>query len=100
MSGRTGIIALIVGATVTTAPLVLGQSAAIDGEIIGTVMDPSGAGVAGAVVQIVNVATGFKQATRAAQSGLYRFSLLPVGTYDLTTQAVGDRKSTRLNSSH
>ena len=89
MSGRTRIIALIVGATVTTAPLVLGQSAAIDGEIIGTVMDPSGAGVAGAVVQIVNVATGFKQATRAAQSGLYRFSLLPVGTYDLTTQAVG-----------
>jgi hypothetical protein len=69
--------------------LLHGQTAAINGELSGTVTDASGAAIAQAVVQIVNPGTGFKQATRTADSGLYRLGLLPLGTYDLTVQAPG-----------
>src|SRR2546430_1571280 len=89
MSKRMRLLAFVVGAATTTAPLAYGQAAAINGGITGTVTDPSGAAVVGAAVQIANSATGFKQATRTAEFGLYRFSLLPIGTYDFATQALG-----------
>src|SRR5689334_9829623 len=66
-----------------------GQSSAINGEITGTVTDPSGAGVTGATVQVTNTGTGFKQTAKTIESGLYRFPLLPLGTYDLDVQAPG-----------
>ena len=83
------LLALVAGAAATIQPLAHGQSAALNGEITGTVTDPSGAAIAGAVIQISNPATGFKREIKAAESGLYRFTLLPLGTYDLLGQAVG-----------
>ena len=72
-----------------------GQAAAINGEITGSITDASGAAVAGAVVQIANPAIGFKQTTMTSGSGLYRLSLLPIGTYELTTQAQGFAEARR-----
>ena len=89
MPKRMRLLALVAGAAATIQPLAHGQSAAINGEITGTVTDPSGAAIAGAVIQISNPATGFKREIKAAESGLYRFTLLPLGTYDLLGQAVG-----------
>jgi hypothetical protein len=66
-----------------------GQASAINGEITGTVTDPSGAAIAGANVQITNPATGFKQSTTTTDTGLYRFTLLPLGSYDLQADAAG-----------
>src|SRR5689334_7189680 len=87
---RMRLLALIVGATTTTMqPLARGQSSAINGEVTGTITDPSGAAIAGAVIQISNPENGFKRETKAADSGLYRFTLLPLGTYELLAQAVG-----------
>jgi hypothetical protein len=73
------LLALVAGAAATIQPLAHGQSAALNGEITGTVTDPSGAAIAGAVIQISNPATGFKREIKAAESGLYRFTLLPLG---------------------
>jgi hypothetical protein len=70
---------LVAGAAATIQPLAHGQSAALNGEITGTVTDPSGAAIAGVVIQISNPATGFKREIKAAESGLYRFTLLPLG---------------------
>src|SRR5215831_4897422 len=89
MFRHLGMFVLIGSAATWIAPFVHGQAAAINGEILGSITDASGAAVAGAAVQIVNQGTGFKQATRTSDSGLYRFSLVPLGTYELTTQAVG-----------
>lgn len=86
---RMRLVALIVGATATMQPLARGQSAAINGEITGTITDQSGGAIAGAIIQISNPETGFKRETKAADSGLYRFTLLPLGIYDLQAQAVG-----------
>jgi len=76
-------------ALLAAGSLCYGQSSAINGEITGTVTDPSGAAVAGATVQATNTGTGFKETTKTIESGLYRFPLLPLGTYDLAVQAQG-----------
>jgi hypothetical protein len=80
---------ITVGAATCLPDFAFGQAAAINGEITGSVMDASGAAIAGATVQIINAGQGFKQIAKSEASGLYRFSLLPVGSYDLTVQAVG-----------
>src|SRR5206468_12363511 len=52
---------------------------ATDGNIIGTVLDPSGAVVAGTNIELENVATGVKLATTSNADGQYRFINIPVG---------------------
>src|SRR5262252_11231681 len=80
---RLGAIALL------AAGSVFGQASAINGEITGTVTDPSGAAIAGASVQATNTDTGLKQSVKTGDSGLYRISLLPLGAYELEIQAQG-----------
>jgi hypothetical protein len=66
-----------------------GQTSAINGDISGTVTDPSGAAVAGATVTANNPVTGFKQSVKTSDTGLYRLTVLPLGTYELEVQAAG-----------
>src|SRR5690242_6128284 len=66
-----------------------GQTSAMNGEISGTVTDPSGAAVAGATVNATNTVTGYKLSTKTADTGLYRLTLLPLGTYEIEVQASG-----------
>src|SRR5215213_5359912 len=68
----------------------LGQNT---GTIGGTVQDQSGAVVAGANVKAQNPATNFARETVSATNGFYRFDQLPVGTYSITTEAAGFKKS-------
>lgn len=65
----------------------------------GTVTDPTGAAVPNAKVTATNTATGFTRSTESNDIGLYSFSRLPVGTYDLSVDAAGFKKvkSTGLN---
>src|SRR5438445_9397138 len=56
----------------------------------GTVYDPSGGFVPGAAIEVHNVGQGAVRALATDDKGRYREPLLPPG----------DRKSTRLNSSH
>jgi carboxypeptidase family protein len=65
------------------------QTSAMNGDISGTVTDPSGAAVAGATVNATNTATGLKQSAKTSDTGLYRLTLLPLGTYELEVQASG-----------
>ena len=62
---------------------------ATDGNLIGTVIDATGAGVPNAAVEIVNIATGVKAVTKTDASGAWRINNLLVGTYDLTARATG-----------
>src|SRR5260370_13884252 len=72
-----------------------GQSAAINGQIEGTITDPSGAEVPGAKVDVINKGTGYKRSAETDQSGFFRFPLLPLGTYSLTADAKGFMQETR-----
>ncbi|MGI8742902.1 MAG: carboxypeptidase regulatory-like domain-containing protein [Bryobacteraceae bacterium] len=70
-------------------PRCFGQTSAMNGEIAGTVTDPSGAALPGATVEATNTGTGFKQSVKTSDTGLYRFNLLPLGTYSLDVTAAG-----------
>ena len=57
--------------------------------IRGTVSDASNAPVSGAELTVTNTATGFAETVKADSSGVYTFTLLPVGTYQLVITAAG-----------
>src|SRR5690606_19757447 len=63
--------------------------------IVGSVTDPSGAVVSGAVVTASNVKTGIQTRTVTTASGDYTIPLLDVGEYELTAQAPGFRVERR-----
>src|SRR5712691_10510741 len=61
-------------------------------DLVGTVTDPSGAGVARAKVVAVNAGTGASRETVTDVSGDYTLTLLPPGAYNLSVEAPGFRK--------
>ena len=63
--------------------------AAANGNISGTLRDPSGSVVPGATVRLVNTALQSEFKTVSNGQGFYSFPALPVGRYDLTIQAAG-----------
>src|ERR1700741_1255863 len=69
------------------AVIALGQ--AIDGNVVGTVTDASGAAVVGAEISATNVATNISATTKTNGSGEYRFEHLLAGTYRITTKMTG-----------
>ncbi len=73
-----------------------GQTSAqvISGDLVGTVLDKTGAAVPNASVEAVNADTGAKYSSQADASGEYRFSNLPVGTYNVSAWANNFAKTT------
>ena len=59
----------------------------ISGDVVGTILDKSGAAVPNAGVEALAVDTGVKYATQANENGEYRFNNLPIGTYNVTASA-------------
>ncbi len=65
------------------------QAAAASADLTGTVVDASKAVIPGAMVTATNVATKLVRTAVCDQSGEYRISLLPPGTYDVKAEAKG-----------
>jgi len=63
------------------------QSQVISGDLVGTVFDKTGATVPGAKVVATNTETDVRHETTANTQGEYRFTNLPVGTYNVTASA-------------
>ena len=63
------------------------------GNIQGTVVDPSGAAIAQAKVDLVNTITQVSAATTTDATGSYRFLSLAPGSYKITVEAKGFSKS-------
>ncbi len=68
---------------------------AVTGRIAGTVTDPTGAAITGAVVTITNTAQGIPFKTVTDQKGDYSLPSVPVGAYDLLFEASGFRSERR-----
>jgi hypothetical protein len=62
------------------------------GNITGIVQDPSGAAIANATVEAINLATRVPATTTSDASGSFRFLSLAPGSYRLTAEAAGFRK--------
>ena len=63
--------------------------------LYGTVRDPGGAVIPGASVTATNAATGVERAGESDASGGYLFSLLQVGTYNVTVEVAGFQRHER-----
>src|ERR1051325_3237316 len=74
---------------------VFAQSQIGGASLNGTVTDASGAAVPNAKIALTNPATGFTRNTQTSDAGLYVFTGLPVGQYDLTIDAQGFRSIKR-----
>jgi len=61
----------------------------------GTVTDTSRAIIPGATVTVSNAATGFSRTMVTNESGVFSFSELPVGRYDLKVELQGFKTATR-----
>lgn len=68
---------------------------AVTGRISGTVTDPSGAGIPGAMITIINTAQGLETKAGADARGDYSFPSVNVGTYDILFEAQGFRSEKR-----
>ncbi len=68
---------------------VFAQSQATTGLIQGTVIDPNGAFIPGASVNIENTETGFARTVTTNSDGFFSAPLLPLGKYRATTTAQG-----------
>lgn len=58
-------------------------------DIAGTVTDPSNAAIPGATVAMTNISTGIAKKVETDQNGLYTFTLLTPGKYQLTVSKAG-----------
>jgi hypothetical protein len=77
------LILLIAGLLVSGA---FAQSQALNGQIEGIVTDANGASLSGAAVVARNIETGAERTATSDDSGVYRFPLLPLGSYRVTVE--------------
>ncbi|MFL6305633.1 MAG: carboxypeptidase regulatory-like domain-containing protein [Candidatus Sulfotelmatobacter sp.] len=62
---------------------------AIDGNVLGTVVDGSGAAIVGADMTLTNVETNVTVSAKTGATGEYRFDHLLAGTYRITAKMTG-----------
>jgi hypothetical protein len=71
------------------SPVAHAQGVGASGSVSGTVTDPTGAVVPKGTVTAEDVSRGIRLTAAVDNNGQYRFTNLPPGTYDLTTQILG-----------
>src|SRR5579883_1778812 len=83
----TMLLALVMLAMIGLAPRAFAQ--ATDGNIVGTVVDPTSAVIPNASVTATNKATGVQYTAMTNSVGEFRINNVPVGTYDVDITATG-----------
>ena len=84
-----GLILSLVSLFGLSAVSAFGQ--AIDGNVVGTVVDSQGAAVVGAEMTATNVATNVTATGKTSGTGEYRFDHLLAGTYKITAKMTRNR---------
>lgn len=88
---------LLVAVLATTFYCAAALGQATTGSVLGTVHDSSGAVVPGATVTIADVNKGTKKVVRTDSTGNYSFPSLIPGTYSLTVEMAGFKRSVQSN---
>jgi len=85
------------GAVVCLLLAASGWAQVTTGSIEGVVTDQSGAAVPGVEVKAKNVGTGLEQASKADETGFFRFPVLASGTYEVSVEKAGFNKVVQKN---
>ncbi len=88
---------LILVLSLLVAGLLFAQSQDARGNIVGRVLDPTGAVVPNAEVKAISASTGVVVASKSNDAGNYVLPFLLPGTYSVTTEVAGFRKFERKN---
>ena len=78
--------------SITTIQLL---SQAVNGTLVGTVTDSSGAVLSGSKITATETSTGIARVTETNASGNYTFANLPPGNYAVVAEATGFKKQSR-----
>lgn len=89
-------ITSIISTIILTSLIAFGQSTT--GTIEGTVKDPQGAVVPGAVVTLTGQTAGFNQTVTTNANGVFRFERVPAGRYKITVGAVSGFTETTVDT--
>lgn len=82
------LVTVLLGLLIAMGPLAYADT---EGTIRGTVVDASGAAVAGADVKIVNIATNLERDVKSGDAGIFVAPSLAPGTYDVSVTKSGFR---------
>src|SRR5271167_186695 len=85
------VVSVCFAVSLATTVSIQAQSAA--GTIHGTVLDPSGAAIPGAAVEIRNPVSQYDQQTQADSQGVFQFTNIPFNNYHVTAAASGFQAS-------
>ncbi len=89
------VLTLILLAFVAAVPALRGQ--ATDANLVGSVLDATGAAIQNAAVELENMATGVKTQTKTNAEGQYRFNNIPAGDYRVKASSPGFSETTIAN---
>ncbi|HVW07519.1 MAG TPA: carboxypeptidase regulatory-like domain-containing protein [Bryobacteraceae bacterium] len=81
---RRAAILLTLGAAISASFV---HAQVLSGDLTGSILDPSGAAIAGAEIKAQNTATGVESVMKSGATGGYRLSDLPAGDYTLAVSA-------------
>jgi hypothetical protein len=81
--------AIVAVAVVLSAGTAIAQSSGSSGSINGTVLDPSGAVVGNASVEIHQAVSGYDRTTATDSKGSFSFANVPFNPYHMTVKAAG-----------
>ena len=87
LSASIGKLFMLFLFTAVGASTAFAQAQASTADLIGTVVDPNGAVVAGATVTAKHSGTGLVRTVTTAEDGTYRLIGLPTGEYEITAEA-------------
>ncbi|MGB7759690.1 MAG: carboxypeptidase-like regulatory domain-containing protein, partial [Bryobacteraceae bacterium] len=86
-------VRIVIGALIAIAALSICAFAQNSGSITGTIKDAQGGVIPGAAVVAVDQATALHQTTTTSTEGNFIFPELPPGTYTVTVEVKGFKKS-------
>src|SRR5207248_2820931 len=92
------VLCLSVSAALLLIPLwgaVRAQSSANAGQLVGQVLDTSGASIPGAELVVRNEETNFTRTVTTDDAGRYAATHLPLGQYEITVRAAGFANSSQ-----
>lgn len=81
------LLSSVLALTLLGASALFGQTT--DGNIVGTVLDSTGAGIPNASVELTNQATAVKATSKTDSTGAYRFGNVLIGLYTVSVNAQG-----------
>ncbi|CAN5476278.1 hypothetical protein BH10ACI3_BH10ACI3_08270 [soil metagenome] len=93
ITAKAAKIVLLAAATFVFAVSGMAQAQAAAADLSGTVVDQSGAVVAGVIIKAKGVATGITRTVTTDAQGNYQIIGLPPGEYEITAEAASFKKS-------